>query len=141
MNNDEIVSTGYNGAARGLSDCVKLNNCPRIIHNVPRGTNYHYCRSVHAEANAIISGGRKAVLHGTLYLYGWDLTEQQVVTNPGVCIMCKRLIINAGIDQVVYADPDGLGKTDDKPYGYKVENVRDWVDADEDLPPWTGPQY
>lgn len=141
VKDDEIVSTGYNGAPRGMSDCITRGNCPRIEHNVPRGTNYHYCRSVHAEMNALISGGRRQMIHGTIYLYGWDVRHNHVVVNPGVCIICKRLIINSGIEQIVYADPDGIAVNQDLGYGYRVEKIQDWIDADEDLPPWEGPGY
>jgi len=91
----------------------------------------HNCRSVHAEANALISAGRKQLIHGTMYLYGWDVEAQQVVRRPNVCIMCRRMIINSGLDQVIYADPDGLAYNKEVGYGYRAENISDWVKAGE----------
>ena len=55
VNNDEIISTGYNGAPRGRKNCVDMGYCTRQAARVPRGERYELCRSVHAEANAIIS--------------------------------------------------------------------------------------
>lgn len=141
VKDDEIISTGFNGAARGMKDCLERGECPRIKFNIPRGTNYHYCHSVHAEMNALIHGGRRMMLHGTLYLYGWDVVHNRVVQNPSVCIMCKRMIINAGLEQIIYADADGIGYEPEVGYGYRAENIADWVAAGEELPPLDGPGY
>ena len=59
VKNDEIISTGYNGAPRGRANCVDLGYCSREAMQVPRGERYELCRSVHAEANAIISASRR----------------------------------------------------------------------------------
>ena len=68
VKNDEIISTGYNGAPRGRRNCVDMGFCTREAMQVPRGQRYELCRSVHAEANAIISASRRDMVGSTLYL-------------------------------------------------------------------------
>lgn len=89
----------------------------------------HNCNAVHAEQNAIISAKRSDMLHSTMYLYGYDLTQRRLVENPNCCTLCRRMIVNAGIDQVVFADENGIRKTDHptNSYGYLVRNVNDWI--------------
>lgn len=94
----------------------------------------HNCRSVHGEANAIIDADRSKMLHGTMYIYQYDPIARQVRKNPGCCMMCQRMIINAGIDEVIFADPDGIGKRDDRSYGYRIQKVYDWVAHEGDDP-------
>ena len=65
----------------------------------------------------------------------------RVAQNPSVCIMCRRAIINAGLEQIIYADADGIGFDRIAGYGYRAENVVDWVLADEELPPLDQPGY
>lgn len=72
VKNDEIISTGYNGAPRGRANCSTLGYCSREAMRVPRGERYELCRSVHAEANAIISASRRDMAGGTIYLVGRD---------------------------------------------------------------------
>ncbi|MEG1028018.1 MAG: deaminase, partial [Oscillospiraceae bacterium] len=110
--NDEIVSTGYTGAPRGRKNCCDLNYCIRQKLNIPRGERYELCRSVHAEANAIISASRKNMLGGILYLVGVEAATKQLVEEAAPCSMCKRLIINAGIDKVIAR----ISKTEYKVY-------------------------
>ena len=81
------------------------------------------------------------MIHGTIYLYGWDVMLNRVVQNPSVCIMCRRAIINAGLEQIIYADADGISFDRIAGYGYRAENVADWVLADEELPPLDQPGY
>ena len=122
--NDEIVSTGYNGAPRGRANCMDLGVCIREKLGIPRGERYEICRSVHAEANAIISASRKEMLGATLYLAGKDAKTGEYVENASSCSMCKRQIINAGITQVIIR----LTKTE-----YTVVQVADWIANDESL--------
>ena len=75
VKNDEIISTGYNGAPRGRKNCCDLKSCLREELQVPRGERYELCRSVHAEQNAIISASRKDMLNGTLYLVGINYND------------------------------------------------------------------
>lgn len=141
VKDDEIVSTGYNGAPRGMTAASPAENVPGSSTTSPEGRTTHYCYSVHAEMNALISGGRRSMIHGTIYLYGWDVMLNRVVQNPSVCIMCRRAIINAGLEQIIYADADGIGFDCIAGYGYRAENVADWVLADEELPPLDQPGY
>lgn len=129
VKNDEIISTGYNGAPRGRANCVDLGYCSREAMQVPRGERYELCRSVHAEANCIISAARSAILGGTLYLAGRDSKTGELLPDATSCSMCRRLIINAGIDRVV------IRRT---PSEYTVVHVEDWIREDDSLPPALG---
>ena len=104
VKNDEIISTGYVGAPRGRQNCCDLGYCTREKLNVPRGERYELCRSVHAEANAIISAPRSEMIGSTLYLVGLEYKDGSYVVNANPCAMCKRMIINAGIECVIVRD-------------------------------------
>ena len=101
VKNDEIMSTGYSGAPRGRKNCCDLGVCRREELKVPRGTRYELCRSVHAEQNAIISSRRSDMLGATLYLVGKEMNNGELVENASPCSLCKRFIINAGIEKVI----------------------------------------
>ena len=125
VKNDEVISTGYVGAPRGRANCIDLGYCIREEMHVPRGERYELCRSVHAEANAIISASRERMLGSSIYLSGIDLKDDgNYVKNANPCSMCKRMIINAGIDQVFIRD--------DKDH-YRRIAVKDWIENDESL--------
>lgn len=124
VNNDEIISTGYVGAPRGRKNCNDLNFCIREKYGIPRGERYEMCRSVHAEANAIISAERSKMIGANLYLAGKDNRSGEYVENAAPCAMCKRMIINAGIEKVIVRN----NKND-----YTVFDVSDWVNNDESL--------
>ena len=98
--------------------------CIRQKMNVPRGERYELCRSVHAEANAIISASRSSMIGASLYLVGTEAANGEYVANSSSCSMCKRMIINAGIDKVYIRDT----KND-----YRIVNVQDWIKDDESL--------
>ena len=121
---DEIVSTGYNGAPRGRVNCSDLGRCTREAMNIPSGERYELCRSVHAEANAIISAARRDMLGGTLYLVGRTAADNALVADATPCAMCRRLILNAGIQRVV-ARVDGER--------YTVTEVSQWIEDDDTL--------
>ena len=104
VKNDEIISTGYNGAPRGRQNCVDMGFCTREAMKIPSGERYELCRSVHAEANAIISAARRDTVGSTLYLVGRDARTGELLPNATSCSMCRRLIINAGIKRVVYGE-------------------------------------
>ena len=104
VNNDEIISTGYNGAPRKRKNCSDLEYCIRERLNIPRGERYEMCRSVHAEQNAIISASRKAMLGGILYMVGKDCKTDKYVEKAMPCSMCKRNIINSGIEKIIIRD-------------------------------------
>ncbi len=124
VKNDVIVSTGYNGAPRGRANCIDRKVCIRDEHNIPRGTHYEFCRSVHAEANAIIAASREEMLGSTLYLVGRDARTGEIMPDANSCTMCKRQIINAGIEQVV------IRRDHDH---YDIIPVQEWVDHDDTL--------
>ncbi|MEG2038960.1 MAG: deaminase, partial [Oscillospiraceae bacterium] len=124
VKNDQIVSTGYVGAPRGRKNCSDLGYCTREKLNVPRGERYELCRSVHAEANAIIHAPRTEMLDATLYLVGKEYSSREYVQNANPCSMCKRMIINSGIKQVVVRD--------DK-QNFRIIDVIAWIEDDESL--------
>lgn len=124
VKNDEVISTGYAGAPRGRRNCSDLGRCIRQELNIPRGERYELCRSVHAEANAIISASREQMIGSSLYLAGIEVSTGELIKDSCSCSMCKRLIINAGIETVYIRDTD-----DD----YRKIPVRDWIDDDDSL--------
>ena len=119
-----IISTGYNGAPRGRQNCSDLNYCMRDKLNIPRGERYELCRSVHAEANAIIAAARERMLGSTIYMVCVDAKTGELVSGTSSCMMCKRLVINAGISQVIVRD------TNEE---FRIIDVKDWIDNDDSL--------
>lgn len=126
VQSDEIVSTGYNGAPRGRKNCGDLGYCARQAMDIPSGQRYELCRSVHAEANAIISAPRREVLGASLYMVCRDPATGELIPGSTSCSMCRRLIINAGISKVIIRDT---------PTEYRVVDVqREWVEEDDSIP-------
>ena len=125
VKNDEIVSTGYNGAPRGRQNCVDMGFCTREAMKIPSGERYELCRGVHAEANAIISAARRDTVGSTLYLVGRDARSGELLHDATSCAMCRRLVINAGIEKVV------IRNTEEE---FSVVNVSDWVELEDDVP-------
>lgn len=123
VKNDEIISTGYNGAPRGRQNCTDLKRCKREEMKVPSGERYELCRSVHAESNAIISASRKDMIDATLYLVGRDVKTGEKLKVSEPCSMCKRMIINAGIKEVVCQDGEDI-------HTYLVRN---WIFNDDTI--------
>lgn len=115
VKNDVIVSTGFNGAPRKVKDCMERGYCSlqqyRQKNNLGRGTAYEYCISTHAEMNAIIFANKDDMQGSTLFLYGEQINGLDgiwsLVSNPNPCSECKKLIINAGIENVVTLDGSG----------------------------------
>jgi dCMP deaminase len=124
VKNDVIVSTGYNGAPRGRQNCNDIGTCMREKMNIPRGERYELCRSIHSEANAIINASREQMLGATLYMACIDPKDDSLVDGTSSCMMCKRMVINAGIAKVVIRDT----ATD-----YRVIDVADWIENDDSL--------
>jgi dCMP deaminase len=87
-----ILSTGYNGAPRRMKDCAELGECYRETHKVKAGERYETCRSAHAEMNAIAQAARSGACIEGATIYVTDLP----------CAICSKLIINAGIVEVVF---------------------------------------
>lgn len=124
VKDDEIVSTGYVGAPRGRANCCDLGYCKREKLNIPRGERYELCRSVHAEQNAIISASRKQMINSTLYLVGKTVETNEYVEKAMPCALCKRMIINAGIKNIIIRD----NKEE-----YRIVEVDDFIKNDESL--------
>jgi dCMP deaminase len=96
-----ILTTGYNGAPRGLRHCGETG-CLREKLNIPSGQRQEICRGLHAEQNAIIQAA----------IFGVNIDGSMIYTTNFPCITCAKMIINAGIKKIVYADdyPDELSK-------------------------------
>lgn len=124
VKDDEIISTGYVGAPRGRANCCDLGYCKREKLNVPRGERYELCRSVHAEQNAIISAPRNEMIGSTLYLVGKTVDTKEYVEKAMPCALCKRMIINAGIKNVIIRD----NKEE-----YRIVDVEEFIKNDESL--------
>lgn len=129
VKNDEVISTGYVGAPRGRRNCTDIGTCIRQQLGIPRGERYELCRSVHAEANAIISASRESMLGSTIYLVGIDMERGGYVKDSNCCSMCKRMILNAGISRVIIRD--------DKE-SFRIIDTNTWIDNDETLSGETG---
>ena len=124
VKNDEVIATGYTGAPRGRKNCSDLGFCMREKLKVPRGERYELCRSVHAEQNAIISASREELIGSDIYIVGIEMRGGGYVENANSCAMCKRGIINAGIERVYIRD--------DKD-NFRVISVNDWIENDDSL--------
>jgi len=127
VRNDEIVATGYNGAPRGRLNCSELGRCIREEQSIPRGQRYELCRSVHAEANAIISAARNECIGATMYLVGIDARTGELLPDATSCAMCRRTIINAGIEKIV------IRRTATE---FDTVMVQEWIDNDDSLAGW-----
>ena len=124
VKDDCIVSTGYNGAPRGRKNCSDINFCLRDKLNIPRGERYEMCRSIHAEANAIIAASREEMIGSTLYMACIDAKSGELASGMSSCAMCKRQVINAGIERVIVRDTADT---------YRIIEVRDWIIDDDSL--------
>lgn len=124
VKNDEVISTGYVGAPRGRQNCSDMGYCIRQKMEIPRGERYELCRSVHAEANAIISAEREKMIGSTLYLSGREMSTGEYIANSCCCSMCKRMVINAGIKSVVVRDNEN---------DFRTFDVQDWIENDESI--------
>lgn len=122
VKDDRIVSTGYAGAPRGRKNCCDIGECLRVKHNIPSGERYELCRSVHAEMNAIISASPEEMKGADLYLVGIE-NDGSYTANADCCSMCKRAIINAGVEHVHIMCGDYI----------KLIDVSDWVENDDSL--------
>ena len=124
VKNDVIISTGYNGSPRGRKNCTDLGTCERERMNIPRGERYEMCRAVHAEANAIISASRENMLGSTLYMFCTDPRTGNIMGQVCSCMMCKKLIINAGISRVIIRENES---------DYRIYDVQEWIADDDSL--------
>ena len=124
VKNKRIVTTGYNGAPAGIKTCVERGECLRNKRGIESGTHAELCYAIHAEQNAIIAAPREQMLGATLYMCCIDPVSHEVVGGTCSCAMCKRMIINAGIETVVVRE--------DKE-NYTVYPVQSWIDNDDSL--------
>lgn len=124
VNNDEIISTGYNGAPRGRKNCDELGFCYREKLEIPRGERYELCRSVHAEQNAIICAARRDIIGADMYIVGVNAATNEIEPHSTSCMMCKRVVINSGIKNVYVREPNN---------DYSIYNVEDWINDDDSL--------
>ena len=124
VKNDSIVSTGYNGAPRGRENCCDLRFCLREHLGIPRGERYEMCRSVHAEANAIIAAARENMIGSTLYMACTDPADGKVIGGVCSCMMCKKMVINAGIEKVIIRENANE---------YSVYEISGWIVDDDSL--------
>jgi len=124
VKNDEIVSTGFNGAPRGRANCCDTGTCVREKLNIPTGQRYELCRSVHAEANCMLSAARSEMLGATIYLVGKNPQTSKLLEDSEPCSMCKRLLINSGIAKVIIRQTMN---------DFKTINVEKWIEDDESL--------
>ncbi|MDD5627812.1 MAG: deaminase [Elusimicrobia bacterium] len=118
VNNDQIVSTGYAGAPRRTANCTEIGSCVREELGVPKGEHYEWCRAVHAEQNAVIHAARFDMIGSTLYLVGVSPQTGEVVEGAEPCRICKRMIINAGIEAVYIETAPGR---------FRVQRAADWI--------------
>ncbi|HOA40524.1 MAG TPA: deaminase [Halanaerobiales bacterium] len=124
VNNDEIISTGYNGSPRGAVNCNEKGTCIREELKVPRGTKYELCAGVHAEQNALLSASRRETIGASLYLVGKDSSDGTYISNAEPCSLCKKLIINSGIESIYIRDN---GEE------YRVIRVQEWLDNEDTI--------
>jgi dCMP deaminase len=96
-----ILSTGYNGAPKGLKHCSETG-CLRQDQNIPSGERHELCRGLHAEQNAIIQAA----------VFGVSIKGSVLYCTNTPCVVCVKMLINAGVTEIIYAGeyPDGLAK-------------------------------
>ena len=105
----KIKATGYNGTPSKVTSCYEIGKCYRMENNIPSGTRYETCRSIHAEQNAIIQAGQDRCKGATIYIWGHNF----------ICILCKRFIVQSGIKDCV------LKKDENSPIvRVSVEDIR-----------------
>lgn len=101
-----IISTGYNGSPRGMINCSDINSCKRKELNVPPGERYELCEAVHAEQNAIINAAPDRLKDATIYIAGIEV-EEPGFADGRPCLLCRRMIRNARIKEVVFLTKKG----------------------------------
>ena len=126
VKHDQIISTGYSGAPRGRINCCDLGYCnKKKLFPDKRHGGYDACRSVHSEQNAIISASREEMIGSTMYLVGYRSEgNNDYEEGAAPCLMCRKLIINAGIEKVIVR----VNKKE-----YKIFDVQNWIENDEFL--------
>jgi dCMP deaminase len=126
VRDDQIISTGYVGAPRKTKDSLEHGFCLRDKLGIPHGQRYELCRSVHAEQNAIINAARAGVslLGGDMYIFGSAPGADKPI-DAFPCFICKKMIINSGLNRVVASTEDGGSRV------FRIEDwIRDWQERD-----------
>jgi len=94
VKDQRILSTGYNGAPKGVKDCFELGFCVRQQQNVPSGHRHELCRGVHAEQNAIANAA----------YFGVAINGASIYMTESPCNICTKILINSGIKKIIYAN-------------------------------------
>lgn len=112
-----VMTTGYNGAPSGIRNCAEKGECLRRKFNIPSGTQQEMCYAVHAEQNAIIQAAK----------YGINVNGATLYCTHQPCVICAKMIINAGISRVVYAEgyPDAFSLQLFREAGTAIEKYAD----------------
>ncbi len=112
----KILTTGYNGAPSGLKHCLDIG-CLRDKLKIPSGERHELCRATHAEQNAIVQAA----------LFGVSIKDSTMYSTTQPCILCSKLIINAGIKKIVIKDsyPDPMSMQMLKEAQVKIEIYKD----------------
>jgi len=133
VKDDVEVSSGYVGSPRGTEHCIDTGRCLRRELGIPPGERYELCRSVHAEQNAIINAARTGVtiVGGVMYIYSERVKGQYSQKSGGTrrmygpCIICAKMIVNAGLE-AVHMKEEGVGtKT------YEMEDLKQMLREEE----------
>jgi dCMP deaminase len=127
VKDDRIVSTGYNGSPRGCNNCSEVGKCKRNEMGIPQGQNYDKCLSVHAEQNAMLAASKEEMQGAILYLAGIEVETGEIIGLPIPCLLCKKMLINAGVDKVI-ARTNKNGKL-----GHKVMRICSFLTDVNDL--------
>jgi dCMP deaminase len=100
VNDKRILTTGYNGAPKGVKSCLEIGKCMRQELSIPSGQRHEICRALHAEQNAII----QAAYHGV------KIEGSSIYSTTQPCVLCAKMLINAGIKTIYYFEeyPDEL---------------------------------
>lgn len=107
VKDDVVISTGYNGAPRGMDNCCDIGKCPRIERDLHQGDGYAMCRAIHAEANALLNCSRAQTIGADLYLVGINPKDNSI-HKAKPCPLCARTIIQAGIRYVIMRTGEGV---------------------------------
>lgn len=134
VKDDQIIATGYNGAPRKTKDCIERGYCIRDLMNIPSGQRYEICRTVHGEANCLINAARSgtSVINGDIYMASFKVSsgkKEPIDSMP--CFICKKMIINAGINRLIAAMADGSYKTFHTEDWIKEWQIKDMIDDKE----------
>ena len=109
-----VITTGYNGAAAGVRDCLELG-CLRNELGIKSGERHEICRAIHAEQNAIIQAAK----------HGENIEGSTIYCTHSPCIICAKMIINSGIKRIVtYGDYPDIGGVKDLLSEAKVELIK-----------------